>query len=176
MPRLFTGLEIPAALADELSLFRGGLSGGRWIDPENYHITLRFIGDTDRHMARDISLSLAQIRRAAFTVTLAGLDYFGGDRPHAIVAKAHAASPLLELQAEQERLLRRIGLAPEPRKFTPHITLARLRHTPPIAVADYLGNRGFLSRRFDAARFVLFSSRDSVGGGPYQIEAAYPLM
>ena len=109
MPRLFTGLEIPAALADELSLFRGGLSGGRWIDPENYHITLRFIGDTDRHMARDISLSLAQIKRAAFTVTLAGLDYFGGDRPHAIVAKAHAASPLLELQAEQERLLRRIS-------------------------------------------------------------------
>lgn len=176
MPRLFTGLELPAALAAELSLFRGGISGGRWIDPENYHLTLRFIGDIDRITAREIAASLGMIKRPAFTVTLAGLDYFGGDRPHAIVAKAQAASPLLDLQAEQERLLRRIGLAPEPRKFTPHVTLARLRGASPLAVADYLGHRGFLTRKFDAARFVLFSSRDSVGGGPYQIEASYPLM
>jgi len=176
MPRLFIGLELPAILTEELALFRGGISGGRWIDPENYHITLRFIGDIDHATARDIFGVLSQIRRSAFTVTLAGLDFFGGDRPRAIVAKVQAGQPLLELQAEQERLLRRIGLAPEPRKFTPHVTLARLRQASPMAVADYLSARGFLSRRFAAERFVLFSSKDSVGGGPYQIEAAYPLL
>ena len=175
MPRLFTGLEIPAPLAQELALFRGGISGGRWIDPENYHITLRFIGDIDRATARDIFTTLAQIRRPAFTVTLVGLDFFGGEKPRAIVARAQAAQPLLELQAEQERLLRRIGLEPEPRKFTPHVTLARLRQASPFAVADYLSGRGFLTRTFEADRFVLYSSRDSVGGGPYQIEAAFPL-
>ena len=176
MPRLFTALEIPAELAAELTLFRGGIAGGRWIDAENYHITLRFIGDVDRLVAREITATLAQIHRPSFTITLTGLDYFGGDRPRAIVAKVQPSPPLLDLQAEQERLIRRIGLEPEPRKFTPHITLARLRQASQLAVADYLSARGFLSRSFVTTRFVLLSSRDSVGGGPYQLEAAYPLI
>ena len=175
MPRLFTGLEIPPALADELAMMRGGLSGARWIDVENYHLTLRFIGDIDEPTAEAVDEMMAQIRRKPFTVTLEGLDYFGGDKPRAIVARAQASSALVELQAEQERLIRRIGIAPEPRRFTPHVTLARLRQAPVEAVAHYLGTRGFLSRRFEADRFVLFSSRDSVGGGPYVVEAVYPL-
>jgi 2'-5' RNA ligase len=176
MPRLFTGLEIPSTLAADLALLRGGLSGARWIDTTNYHLTLRFIGDIDDAAARDVTSTLEKIRRSAFTVTLDGLSSFGGDKPRAIVAKAKAAPPLLELQAEQERLMRRIGIPPEPRKFTPHVTLARLRSASAPAVADYLANRGFfLSRQFEATRFVLFSSRTSTGGGPYVIEAAYPL-
>ena len=72
--------------------------------------------------------------------------------------------------------MRRIGIPPEPRKFTPHVTLARLRAASSMAVADYLSSRGFFfSRRFEAQRFVLFSSRASTGGGPYVVEAAYPL-
>ena len=175
MPRLFTGLEIPSALAAELAMMRGGLSGARWIGVENYHLTLRFIGDIDDPTADEVDEVLRQIRRKPFVVTLEGLDFFGGDKPRAIVAKAQPSPPLLELQAEQERLIRRIGIPPEPRRFLPHVTLARLRQAPARAVADYLGTRGFLKRRFEAERFVLFSARDSVGGGPYIIEAAYPL-
>ena len=81
----------------------------------------------------------------------------------------------MELQAEQERLLRRIGLPPEPRRFVPHVTLARMRNASQTAVAHYLGTRGFLTRRFEAVSFNLYSSRDSVGGGPYVVEASYPL-
>jgi RNA 2',3'-cyclic 3'-phosphodiesterase len=175
MPRLFTGLEIPPDLATELALMRGGLSGARWIEPENYHITLRFIGDIDGPTAREVAAVLAGIERPSLAVTLEGLGAFGGDKPRAIVAKVQPSQPLVELQAEQERLLRRLGLPPEPRKFTPHVTLARLRGAPGVAVADYLGQRGFLVRRFTAERFVLFSARDSVGGGPYIPEEAYPL-
>jgi len=54
MPRLFTGLELPSDLAMDLSMLRGGLSGARWIDAENYHLTLRFIGDIDDSTAREI--------------------------------------------------------------------------------------------------------------------------
>ena len=175
MPRLFTGLEIPSALAQELSMMRGGLSGARWIDVENYHLTLRFIGDIDDGLADEVDEMLAQIRRRPFTVTLEGLDAFGGEKPRAIVAKVQHSAPLMELQAEQERMMRRIGIPPEPRRFTPHITLARLRQASPRAVADYLGTRGFLTRKFEADSFLLYSSRDSVGGGPYVIEASYPL-
>jgi 2'-5' RNA ligase len=85
-------------------------------------------------------------------------------------------APLMELQAEHERLLQRLGLEPEGRKYTPHVTLARLRDSSSREVADYLSARGhYRSAPFEVSRFVLFSSRSSVGGGPYVVEEAYPL-
>lgn len=177
MPRLFTALEIPTALANDLANLRGGLPGARWIDAENYHISLRFIGDIDDAMAHDVEHTLAAIRRSAFAVAFDQLTWFGGDRPRAIIVRAKPDAALVELQAEQERLLRRIGVPPEPRKFLPHVTLARLRGASSAAVAAYLGARGYFpSRRFEATRFVLFSARDSVGGGPYVVEAEYPFV
>lgn len=177
MPRLFTGLEIPAEISAELALMRGGLAGARWIDPENYHITLRFIGDVDRGTARDIVAALGESRaRPALTVTLDALTAFGGSKPRALVARVVPTPELTRLQAEQERLVQRVGLDPEPRKYTPHVTLARLRHASPGDVAAGLALRGLLRKlTFTAERVVLYSARDSVGGGPYVVEAAYPL-
>jgi len=176
MPRLFIGLEIPAALAEPLSMLRGGLPGARWIDPENYHMTLRFIGDVDDALARDIASVLGQVRRSGFEIRLNGLSSFGGRKPRAVVASAMPSQSVMELQAEHERLMRRVGLEPEGRKFTPHVTLARLRDSSSWQVAEYLSERGgFRSPPFPVSRFVLFSSRASVGGGPYVVEEAYPL-
>jgi 2'-5' RNA ligase len=157
-------------------MMRGGLQGARWIDPENYHLTLRFIGDIDDALARDIAGLLGRVQRRPFELRLDGLLSFGGRKPRAVVASVTAVAPLLELQAEQERLLQRLGLEPEGRKYIPHVTLARLRDTSSWQVADYLSARGhFRSAAFQVSRFVLFSSRSSVGGGPYVVEAAYPL-
>jgi 2'-5' RNA ligase len=177
MPRLFTGLEIPPDIGAVLSAYRGGLPGARWIDPENYHITLRFIGDVDHATARDlVSLLGDGRRRGPLTVTLDELATFGGERPRAVFARATPTNDLADLQSEQERLVRRVGLPPEKRKFTPHVTLARLRDASPIDVAGYIGTRGrFPKLSFTARRFVLFSARASTGGGPYVVEAAYPL-
>ena len=177
MPRLFTGLEIPENVGLRLSFFRGGLPGARWIDPAHYHLTLRFIGDVDGGTARDVLFGLGDGRtRDPIEVSLDALSSFGGDRPRAVVARAAPTPELLDIQAEQERLLQRLGLAPERRKFTPHVTLARLRHTAPPDVAGYIAAHGhFPQLAFTAERFVLFSARDSVGGGPYVVEAAYPL-
>jgi RNA 2',3'-cyclic 3'-phosphodiesterase len=177
MPRLFIGLEIPADVGQSLSILRGGLPGARWIYPENYHLTLRFVGDIDDALAREIADMLGTIRRAAFDMRFDGLASFGGNKPRAVVAAAAPTPPLLELQAELERLMQRIGLAPEGRKYMPHVTLARLRDTSSRQVADYLSmHQPFRSQSFHVARFVLFSSRASVGGGPYVVEAAYPLV
>jgi RNA 2',3'-cyclic 3'-phosphodiesterase len=177
MPRLFTGLEIPADIGLELSQYRGGLPGARWIDPENYHITLRFIGDIDDGLARDVFSVLGDTRRRGpLTITLDELATFGGERPRSVFARAVPTDALQDLQAEQERLIRRVGLPPERRKFTPHVTLARLRDVTPSDVAGYIATRGhFAKLSFMARRFVLYSSRDSVGGGPYIVEAAYSL-
>lgn len=177
MPRLFTAIEIPEEVGATLSMLRGGLPGARWIDPENYHLTLRFIGDIDDALAREIACLLADVERPPFELRLEGLSSFGGRRPRAVFAAAGTSAPLHELQAEHERLLQRIGLEPEGRKFSPHVTLARLRDSSARQVADYLGARGpFRSPSFQVTRFVLYSSRASVGGGPYVVEAAYPLI
>jgi 2'-5' RNA ligase len=177
MPRLFTGLEIPAEIRLQLSGYRGGLPGARWVDPENYHMTLRFIGDIDEPTAQDVVSVLGDRRRRdPILVTLDALDSFGGTRPHAVFARAAPASDLNDLQAELERLLRRAGLPPEKRKFFPHVTLARLKNSSPLDVAGYIARNGqFPKLTFTADRFVLFSARGSVGGGPYVVEAAYPL-
>jgi RNA 2',3'-cyclic 3'-phosphodiesterase len=176
MPRLFTALEIPPQVAQSLSMMRGGLPGARWIDPENYHLTLRFIGDIDDALAHEIAGMLGRVRRTAFEMRLDGLTSFGGRKPRALVAAATPIAPLMELQAEHERLLQRLGLEPEGRKYTPHVTLARLRDSSSHQVAEYLSGRGYYrSAPFEVSRFVLFSSRSSVGGGPYVVEADYPL-
>jgi len=176
MPRLFTGVEIPSDIGQALAMLRGGLPGARWITPENYHLTLRFIGDVDDIIAQEVALMLGRVRRAAFDLHLEGLTSFGGRRPRAVVANVAPAQALLEVQAEHERLMQRIGLTPEGRKYTPHVTLARLRDSSSLDVADYLSARGyFRTAPFPVSRFVLFSSRNSVGGGPYVVEASYPL-
>ena len=176
MPRIFTGLEIPADIGRSLAMMRGGIPGARWIDPENYHLTLRFIGDVDDEIAREIAWLLGKVRRKDFELRLDGLQSFGGRRPRAIVAAAAPSQSLMDLQAEHERLMQRAGLDPEGRKYTPHVTLARLRDTTSFDVAEYLSARAaFRSEPFTVSRFVLFSARASVGGGPYVVEADYPL-
>ena len=176
MPRLFAALEVPRDAALSLSLLRGGLSGARWIDTVNYHITLRFMGDVDRHMADDIAYGLDRVQRPSFLVNLSGVGAFGGKKPHSVYAAVAASPELTLLQSELERICQRLGLEAEPRKYIPHVTLARLKNTSPEQVAQYLTGRGdFSALPFRAGRFVLMSSKDSVGGGPYVIEEAYPL-
>src|SRR4051812_34573517 len=121
MPRLFTGLEIPADLGRRLSELRGGLPGARWVDPENYHITLRFIGDVDDGVARDLYAALSECRpREPIDVTLDRLDTFGGGKPRAVFARVAATNELNDLQGEQERLVRRVGIPPHTRRVTAH--------------------------------------------------------
>src|SRR3977135_3017240 len=128
MPRVFTGLEIPADIGLTLSGLRGGLPGARWIDPENYHVTLRFIGDIDGISANEIASMLFRVNRKPFEVRVQGLTSFGGRQPRAVggggrggppcagarpggvAAAGEPSRPLIELQAELERLMQRIGL------------------------------------------------------------------
>ena len=176
MPRLFTGLEVPQDVAQVLSLLRGGMAGASWVEPENYHLTLRFVGDVDHARAADVFAILEQIRHSPVMVTLDALHAFGKDKPRALVARAVATPALSALQNAQEKLMQRIGLAPEARKFVPHVTLAWLRGASPPAVADFIGGRGlFAALSFEATRFVLYSSRD-FGGGPYRVEETYALV
>jgi RNA 2',3'-cyclic 3'-phosphodiesterase len=176
MPRLFTALEIPRNAAMSLSLLRGGLPGARWIDVENYHITLRFIGDVDGRTADELVERLDRIDRPEFQIRLDGIGSFGSRKPHSVWAGVTPTPDMFALQGEIERICQRIGLPSDPRKFTPHVTLARLKSSRVDDVVHYLSGRGnFQTSLFTASRFVLLSSRESVGGGPYLTEEIFPL-
>ncbi|HUG61950.1 MAG TPA: RNA 2',3'-cyclic phosphodiesterase [Methylomirabilota bacterium] len=176
MTRLFTALEIPRSVATHLSLLRGGLPGARWIDPEHYHLTLRFIGDIDGRTADEVAAALDRVYRPPFTLSLSGLDCFSGRSPHSLFMRVEPTPQLTELQAENERIIQRLGLPPEGRRYTPHVTIARLRGTSAADAAGWLAAHGDVRiLPFEVDRFVLYSSRSSVGGGPYLVEEAYPL-
>jgi 2'-5' RNA ligase len=176
MPRLFTALEIPRNAAMSLSLLRGGLPGARWIDVENYHITLRFIGDVDGRTADELVERLDRIDRPEFQIRLDGIGSFGSKKPHSVWAGVTPTPDMFALQGEIERICQRIGLPSDPRKFMPHVTLARLKSSRVDDVVHYLSGRGnFQTSLFTASRFVLLSSRESVGGGPYLTEEIFPL-
>ena len=176
MPRLFTALEIPRNAALSLSLLRGGLPGARWIDVENYHITLRFIGDVDGRTADEVVNRLDRIDREEFQISLTGVGSFGSKKPHSVFAGVSPSPAMNALQGEIERICQRIGLPPDPRRFTPHVTLARLKSSRLDDVVEYLSSRGnFHTMPFTVSRFVLLSSKESVGGGPYLTEEVFPL-
>jgi RNA 2',3'-cyclic 3'-phosphodiesterase len=176
MLRLFTGLEIPSDIAFDLALMKGGLSGARWIERDSYHLTLRFIGDVEEGLARDLAEALDGVAVPSFVTRLKGLGAFGGAKPHVLYVAMEANPELKRLQAAHERVCQQVGLVSESRKFTPHVTLARLRRTDSGEVQRYIAAHNlYESRPFEVDRFVLFSARPSRGGGPYAVEAEYPL-
>ena len=176
MPRLFSAIEIPGEIADRLAGLRGGIDGARWVDPENYHITLRFIGDVDGTTAERFSEALAKVECASFALTLDGLGSFGRGRPRAVWAGVAPSTELAALNRNHEKAAVLAGLDAETRNFHPHVTLARMKRVKAKDVATYLSHNGaFLTGSFPVTRFVLYSSRASKGGGPYVVEQSYPL-
>ena len=176
MIRLFVALEIPQGVRAGLTLLGGGVPGARWLNEEQLHLTLRFIGEVDENEANDIDDALATIRAPKFTLELAGVGEFGGKIPRAIWAGVRGNEALLHLQKKVETALHRIGTPPDERKFSPHVTLARLKSAPREKVAEFLAHHGlYASGPFPVERFVLFSSQLGSGGSVYHPERIYPL-
>lgn len=176
MPRLFTGLELPQDITLGLELMKGGIPGARWIEPAAFHITLRFVGDVSDELADDLDRALSGLHFEPFDLQLKGTGYFGGNKPRALFVKLPASEVLERLQAAHERTCQIVGLPPEARKFTPHVTLARLKNPPLDAVNEFVSRQSmYASREFEVTRFVLFSARPGRGGGPYVVEQTYDL-
>ncbi|MCB2106767.1 MAG: RNA 2',3'-cyclic phosphodiesterase [Rhodobacteraceae bacterium] len=181
MLRLFVGLAIPEAIRTDLGRLCSGLPGARWVDPENFHITLRFIGEVDEDIAREIDHELARITAPAFELSLAGVGTFGqGFKARALWAGVEADPVLNLLQGRVESAVMRAGQPREPRKFMPHVTLARFKHGPSAVPAERLqqfimGNNLYRAGPFSVDAFILFESQMGKGGPVYHELASYPL-
>lgn len=176
MIRLFTAIEIPSAVRTRLSFLQGGVPGARWSPAENLHLTLRFIGEVDEATAGDIDDMLAALRAPAFDLTLKGAGEFGGRDPHALWVGVAPSETLMRLAAKIESALQRMGLPAETRKYSPHVTLARLRDAPVAKVREFLAaHAAFDSGPVHVSKFALFSSYPSSNGSQYRIERTYEL-
>ena len=176
MIRLFVALELPEALRQRLALMAGGVPGAKWQREDQMHLTLRFIGEIDERVAHDVDEALETIRAPAFTLELAGVGDFGGREPHALWAGVRANNALIHLEKKVESALQRVGLDAETRKFTPHVTLARLRNAPRAKVAEFIAHHSlFASGPIAIDHFALYSSHLGSGGAVYRVEQTYPL-
>ena len=177
MIRLFVALGLPDALCDELSAMCGGIPGARWVPEENYHLTLRFIGEVPGWRAQEVDEALSGIRAPGFDLTLRGLGTFGkSGRVSALWVGVEKTEPLVFLQSKVETALQRIGLEPERRRFAPHVTLARTDRAAPEKVVAYVqAHNLFRAPPVLVESFTLYSSRLGKEQAVYVPEVDYEL-
>lgn len=178
MIRLFVGIPLPDDIVQHLHGLAAGLEGAHWISRPNMHLTLRFIGQVDEVQAADINDALSRVHGTAFEASLAGLDAFGrGHMVHTIWAAVNGGAPLSQLQGKVEWAMVQADLEPERRKFTPHVTLARVRKSPKGSAAAWLADHASLIKLpFNVDEFVLFQSHLGRHGAHYEQLAQYPLI
>jgi RNA 2',3'-cyclic 3'-phosphodiesterase len=176
MIRLFVALALPDPVAESLALLQAGVPGARWSERDQLHLTLRFIGEVDGRDANAIDDALSAIQAPPFMLQLKGVGEFGGKSPRALWAGVASPEPVVHLQRKIEVALQRIGLPAEERKFTPHVTLARLRATPRGRAIDFLADHAlYASEPFEVASFILYSSTLTPNGSLYRAERGYRL-
>lgn len=178
--RLFIGIRPPEPVRDALVDAMEALDGARWVDEDNLHLTLRFVGEVERPLANELAEALGSIGSPRFDLVVSGVGAFdrtrrGQSRPHAIWARIPPTPELERLRQKVERACESVGLGRETRKFTPHITLARTGGaTEPVA--QWLAARGGLAAGpWTVEDFILFESHLGHTGAHYVEVARYPL-
>ncbi len=185
MPRLFTAIKIPNEIANILAIKQGGIRNARWIEKEDFHITICFIGDVEQHIAEQILLALERVKfEQPMEIEIIGFDIFGHKKPRALIANIKHNLALDELRKATQHQLQLLGLMPETRKFIPHITIARFTNSGVKNTYDKINRTNeianYLSRNvlqkplcFRVDNFCLMSAKPSIGGGPYVAERCY---
>jgi 2'-5' RNA ligase len=176
--RLFAALPVPEEIGQDLKRLQRGVPGAAWRPVENFHITLRFVGEVDERKAEDVDSAFSEISTSGFDVQLSGAGHFGGGDPHALWLGVRKSDALMNLAAKCEKACRRAGLKPEGRAYSPHMTLAYLSPAATLDRVMAFEKRAalFESEPWRVTYFGLFSSvtrRDAPS--LYRLEAEYPL-
>ncbi|WP_374466831.1 RNA 2',3'-cyclic phosphodiesterase [Ferrovibrio sp.] len=177
MIRLFVALSFPDEVRRSLAALCAGVPGARWANPEQFHLTLRFIGEVDGRIAHAISEELSSITMPDFELNLFGVGTFGDKRKANTLWAGVRPNPALNrLQEKVDNAVLRVGLPPDRRKFAPHVTLARLNNAPFDRLGAYLSHHALYNAPpFTCDRFTLYSSFLSSSGAIYTPEHVYRL-
>ena len=178
MPRLFVAIDIPDALAVDLQTLRDERLNAKWTPPEQFHLTLRFLGNAEPEMADVLAASLSTLRTESFEISGEGLDIFPSlRRPRVLVVHVTPPKELLRFQKTVDQVATEIGFQSDSKPFNPHITLARLKEqTSPSHVRSYLEeHHGFRLAPFTPTCFHLYRSDTHPEGALHTILKSYPL-
>lgn len=179
MMRLFVAIDLPDRVKDQLGkLQTASIAGARWVSREQMHLTLFFIGETEKNVA--VQEALARVQTVPFEMTLAGVGRFpaGNKKPPRVLwAGVKAPAALGQLHGAVTAALSGSGFQPEDRPFSPHITLARLKAERPLREVDVFlqAQADFRTAPFLVDRFVLFSSTLTPQGARYTPQAVMAL-
>ena len=177
MPRLFIAIDIPDPVKDKICELRRNLPGVRWIVREQIHVTMRFIGDSDDVLFKQIKSSLSEIKLPTFHMEITSSGFFPNERrPSVFWLGCNENRTLSDLKDHLDLILDSCGIAPESRKFTPHITIARLKMIIEKESLK-LNNiyKALFPIRFDISEFILYSSLLKSDGAEHSKECVYPL-
>jgi len=177
MPRLFIAIDFPETVRDRLAALPRDVRGARLLPPEQYHLTLRFIGDVEGSVFIDIAAALGEMTAAPFDLRLSGVGHFPpSGQPKMLWAGIAESEPLIQLQGRIETCLRGLGLAPDSQNYAPHVTLARLKYGKINRVRDFLvEHNDFITEDIPVTAFNLYSSTLGDKGAVHVLEASYPL-
>ena len=177
MPRLFIAVDLPGTMKKNLETMFLGIPGARWVALDQLHLTVRFIGEVDGALFLDIKNTLEEVSISPFGIQLKGVGHFPPrGAPRVIWVGLEKSEPVQLLRKKIDGALLQIGLEPEGRKFSPHITLARLKNTPLQKVADFLSANGLFSQEpFQIDDFKLYSSTLTPKGAIHKVERVYYL-
>ncbi|OWU84490.1 hypothetical protein ATO6_12450 [Oceanicola sp. 22II-s10i] len=179
--RLFIAIDPPDPVRDALEDVQDHLRAGRLMDPETFHLTLAFLGETDETVAEDLHSELETLIAPAFDLTLSGLGTFGSDWPAVLWAGVADPGPVTDLHRAIRARVRMAGIELPRERFRPHVTLARFRKRPQPGEADALvqflrAHAAFRSPSFTVDSFVLYHSTRTPEGPLHEELARYPLI
>lgn len=176
--RLFLAIPIEGAAARTLAAIQDDLKIGRPVDPDDFHLTLVFLGEVDGPRAEELDAEVSSAVLPAVSLEIAGIGHFGHGAPRAVWAGVTPTPELTRLQAKLAQAARRAGIEVGRRRFVPHVTLSRLKGRPEdaAAVAGFSARNGRLRLQAEAPRAVtLYASHLRAEGPLYEPLEDYPL-
>lgn len=175
MPRLFIAIDLPKQIKEATRSLCTGLPGARWVSDDQLHLTLRFLGEVEHSLFNELYHGLEEVKVEPFPLHLMGLGVFpNAENPRVLWVGLKKSTPLIELRKKIINVLRHLDIPLEKKKFSPHITIARLNKTPGPRLGTYLAaNNLFTQPPFPVNSFRLYSSILQPEGAVHTCEAEY---
>ncbi|EQA35693.1 2'-5' RNA ligase [Leptospira inadai serovar Lyme str. 10] len=174
--RIFLGISLPDRTREVLAGICYGLEGARWVSPENFHVTLVFLGEISSDKVEQVHEICASTIVKPFSISLHGLGWFRQKSPSILYAGVDRSLELQGLQKSLESGCRRYGFSVEKREYIPHVTIGRLRDVAQDKVMIYLNEFESIDfPAFEVSEFHVYSSRSGSEGPIYRIEDSFSL-
>jgi 2'-5' RNA ligase len=179
--RLFTGLDLPEDILEKLERLLMHLRPAahlKWSPVYNLHLTLKFIGEWPEEKLPELKTALGSIpSRAPIQAEVKGLGWYPNPHhPRVFWAGVQGGEPLQALVRDVEAALAPLGIAPDERAFSAHLTLARIKDPVPLqALRNAIAQLESLEfGAFTADRFYLYRSQPGAAGSIYTKLSEHP--